>query len=380
MGQWLLQYKKQMLLGICIALIGVAGAWFGYHYLTRPVKVGFISTLTGIGADLGVGGRNGTILAIEQANARGGINGRPIELLIRDVQQDEKKADAIVRELISQNVEVIIGPMTSRIAVSLTPLVNSSKTILLSPTVTTVSLTGKDDQFLRAIDDTGAYARKSARYQYEKMRHRSFSVIYDVGNKAYSESWLHDFRQEFEKLGGKQIRQQAFNSGQHDFFPSHAAGLIGSKPDVVLVIGASLDSALICQQLRKIKPDQAIMMSEWGATERFIELAGNAAEGVMASQFIDRNNQTESFQAFLNAYRARFSAEPGFAGLTAYDTANVALTALARRKLGTSLKQTIIDIGSFDGAQSPVRIDRFGDAKRNTYLTTVRNGQFVSLE
>lgn len=380
MGQWLLQYKKQMLFGIGIALLGIAGAWFGYGYQTRPVKIGFISTLTGTGADLGVGGRNGTILAVEQANARGGINGRPIELLIRDVQQDEKKADAIVRELIAQEVDVIVGPMTSRIAVSLIPLINTSKVILLSPTVTTVSLTGKDDQFLRAIDDTRVYAQKSARYQFEKLRHRSFSVVYDSSNKAYSESWLADFRAEFEKLGGRMIKSQSYTAGQQELFPGLVAGVLSGKPEVVLVIGASLDAALICQQLRKLDPGQAIVLSEWGATERFIELAGDAAEGIIASQFIDRANLSDRYLAFHNAFLSRFSAEPGFPGLTAYDATNIALSALARKKAGSTLKQAIIGIGSFEGAQSSIQIDQFGDARRNTYLTVIRNGRFVALE
>ncbi len=123
-------------------------------------------------------GRNGAMLAIEQRNAAGGIKGQPLELLVKDDEQNPETARKVMTELLSHNLELIIGPMTSSVAAAVLPQVDSSKTILLSPTVTTTDLTGKDDQFLRVIADTSSYATKSAGFQYKKMRCRTVAALY----------------------------------------------------------------------------------------------------------------------------------------------------------------------------------------------------------
>lgn len=349
---------------------------------TKPeaYTIGFVGVLSGPGADLGVSGRNGVMLAIEEHNNAIGHTGSKIELLVRDTKRELETARQVTQELIVKKVELIIGPMTSGTAMQLVPMVNGSSSILLSPTVTTTDLTGIDDNFVRVIDDTRTYARKSARYQYAQLGHHTFSVIYDISNKSYSERWLRDFRKEFENQGGKLLDIRPFTPSTEATFLDASVALLKHQPDTVLVIGTSVDAALICQQLRKLNPAQNIVLSEWPTTERFIELAGEAAEGVVAAQFINRADSNPRFQAFRKAFLARFGAEPGFAGLAGYDAGKIAIKAVETRKTGDTLKETILDAGTFDGAQSPVHIDKFGDAKRETYITRIHNGRFETVE
>jgi len=346
----------------------------------EPVRIGFLAGISGRVADLGVAGRNGAMLAVEQKNSSGGVNGRQVELVIRDDEQNPVTAGKAVSELVTQKIELIIGPMTSNIAMAILPQINSSKTILLSPTVTSTALTGKDDNFLRVIDDTQYYATKSARYQFQKLGYHTVSAIYDQSNSTYTESWLKDFVQEFERLGGKVVQTRPFRSGVDSAFSELAREVLADRPDVVLVISNAMDAALIYQQVRKISPREPLVASEWAATERFIELAGSAAEGAVISQFINRNDSSPRYTAFVNAYRGRFGQEPGFAGLAGYDAAQVALDALTHRNSGESLKEAIIRIANFQGAQQQIRIDRFGDAKRASFITEVRNGSYHTLE
>jgi branched-chain amino acid transport system substrate-binding protein len=347
----------------------------------EPVKIGFLAGMSGRSADLGVAGRNGAMLAIEQRNAAGGIKGQPLELLVKDDEQNPETARKVMTELLSHNLELIIGPMTSSVAAAVLPQVNSSKTILLSPTVTATELTGKDDQFLRVIADTSSYATKSADFQYKKMRSRTVAALYDQGNRSYTESWLNDFKREFEKLGGRLLLVKSFTSGSDVVFQDMAKGLLAVKPDTVLIIANAVDAALVCQQIRKLSKGQSIITSEWASTERFIELAGAVAEGVHVTQFIDRNNQSPRYLAFVKAYKERFGGqEPGFAGMAGYDAVQVTLDALQQRTSGQSLKDALLSVKTFEGAQQQIVIDRFGDANRKNYVTEVRNGHFITLE
>lgn len=364
---------------VCLVILGTATILSACHK-TEPVRVGFVGGITGRVADLGVAGRNGVILAVEQQNAAGGINGRAVELIIRDDEQNADTAKRVVGELIGQNVEIIIGPLTSSVAMATLPLVNASKTIMLSPTVTTTDLVGKDDNFLRVISTTRDYASKSARYQVGKLGHRTVATLYDLDNRSYTESWVREFRTTLESQGGRMIAVKSFRSGDDTVFSNTVKELLSTRPDVVLIVCNVVDAAVVCQQVRKLNRSQAIAMVEWASTERFIELAGAAAEDVHVSQFLDRNDRSQRYQAFRKSYRERFGQEPGFAGVAGYDAAVVALEALAHQRPGTSLKETILATRTFQGVQQTITIDRFGDADRRTFVTVISNGQYLTKE
>lgn len=347
---------------------------------SKPIKIGFVAGLSGRVADLGVGGRNGAMLAIEQKNAAGGINGRPIELIVRDDEQNPDIARQVTLELLGLEVEAIIGPMTSNMAMAMVPLISASRTILLSPTVTTGELLGKDDNFLRIISSTVGYASISAQYQLEKLGHRKVAAIYDINNKSYTESWLNDFRATFEPGGGQLVETQSYESGNDAVFFDLVKELLAAKPDAVLIISNAVDAAMICQQIRKLDSEVEIVMSEWASTERFIELAGPTAEGVMVSQFLNRDDTSERYTKFFNGYQKRFGQSPGFGGVAGYDAASVVIEALDRQSQGQSLKEVILAVHSFQGVQQVINIDRYGDADRKTYVTTINNGQYVTVE
>jgi branched-chain amino acid transport system substrate-binding protein len=346
----------------------------------EPIELGFVGGISGRGSDLGVAARNGAMLAVEERNAAGGVNGRQIRLLVRDDEQNPETARRVVCELVGRDVECILGPLTSSVAMALLPVVNSSKTILLSPLVTTRELTGKDDNFLRVISSTTTYAGKSARYQYDRLGRRSVAVIYDVNNRSYAESWMDDFRSVFEGLGGTIAAVQTFSSGNDTNFSAPARKLLAARADSVLIVSNAMDAAMICQQIRKLDARLPVAMSEWASTERSIELAGKAADGVTVAQFLNRADRSPRYLSFRSAYVKRFGQEPGFAGLAGYDAALVALEAIAGRKGAEPLKEAILKKRTFQCVQQTLTIDRFGDADRSTYITVVRDGRFVTLE
>ncbi|GFO67236.1 ABC transporter substrate-binding protein [Geomonas limicola] len=346
---------------------------------SSPIKIGFVAGLTGKVADLGVGGRNGVMLAVEQRNAAGGINGRPLELVIRNDEQNPDTAKKVISELVAQNIEAVIGPMTSSMAMAMVPVVNSSQTILLSPTVTTKDLGGRDDNFLRVMSTTATYAEKSAAYQFNLGRRR-VSAIYDVGNKSYTESWFNDFRSTFEKLGGKVVSVSQFKSEADIRFAHNATEILSFKPDLVLILANSVDAGTLCQQIRKHDAKVPIVLSEWASTEALIDLGGSGVEGITIAQFLNRSDSSQKFQEFRSAYLKRFGKEPGFAGMAGYDSALVLMEALRTRPASRSLKETIIGKGTFNGVQQQITIDKFGDATRNTYITVIKDGKYITLQ
>lgn len=363
----------------CIAALLAIGGVLAGCAPPEPLRLGFLGGLSGRVADLGIAGRNGAMLAVEMRNSSGGVNGRVVELIVEDDKQDPDLARKAVGRLLERKVEAIIGPMTSAMAVATVPLVNEAKLVMLSPTVTTTTLTGIDDHFLRVIASTTEYARVSAAYHFDRLGLRRVAAAYDLRNRAYTESWLTDYRHAFESAGGTLSTAVAFSSSGETSFADLAERLLRAQPELVLILANSVDAALLVQQIRKRDTVVRIGTSEWAATERLIELGGKAVEGVAIAQFIDRDSTQPAYLAFRKRYLERFGQEPGFGGLTAFDAANVVLDALVARQPGQTLKQVILAHGVFSGAQSEIRFDATGDAARETYLTTIRDGTFVRL-
>jgi branched-chain amino acid transport system substrate-binding protein len=358
---------------VCIALLL-------YGCEKEPVRIGFVGGISARVADLGVGGRNGVLLAVEERNAHGGINGRPVELIIRDDEQNQETAGKVARELVERKVEAIIGPMTSSMAQAIVPIVNKARMVTVSPTVTTAELSGLDDYFLRVLPDTNTYAPKSAHFHFEKLGLRRAALIYDTGNRSYTESWMTSFRKAFEGLGGSIVAVDSFKSGGNIAFSPIVRDLLRHKPDLVVLVCSAVDAALLCQQVRKLDPRVTISVSEWGSTERFIELGGAAVEGVYIAQFVDYGNTTPRYRNFLSAYRSRFRQDSGFSGIAGYDAATVVMDALAGRKKGIALKDAILATGVYQGVQRKIVLNRFGDTESTTFITVVKDGRFVTLE
>jgi branched-chain amino acid transport system substrate-binding protein len=97
-----------------------------------PIKIGYLPALTGPSSSTGVGINRGAMLAVEAINKAGGVNGSPIELIVRDTQSDPTKAVNAVAELTKrEKVALIWGPLNSGEALAATPLIARDKVPML---------------------------------------------------------------------------------------------------------------------------------------------------------------------------------------------------------------------------------------------------------
>jgi branched-chain amino acid transport system substrate-binding protein len=346
----------------------------------KPILLGYVGGLSGRVADLGISGRNGATLAVENINSTGGVNGRKVKLVVMDDKQDGEVAKQVVKELIDQGVAAIIGHMTSSMSMQTVPIVNEKKVVMVSPTTTTTYLSGKDDYFFRVSNTTKSYATIMARYLYDILDVRNVAVVYDLKNKAYTESWMQDFRKEFEKSGGRIATAVTFISGPDTHLYDVAMQALLPEVEAMVISASAMDAAMICQQVKKIGENIPIAASEWAATEKLLELGGAAVENVIVSQFFNRNSTDKAYVKFLEAYKKRFGNEPGFASVNAYDAVNVVLDGMKKQKEGKLSKENIQKITEYQGVQGQIKIDQYGDADRVTYISVVKNKEFVVVE
>jgi branched-chain amino acid transport system substrate-binding protein len=318
---------------------------------------------------------------VEQCNEQDGINGRRVTLIIKDDRQDAKTAVQAVQELIAAKVAAIVGPLVSNMATVVVPYLNEAQLTTVAPTVTTPQLSGRDDHFFRVCITAREHASRSARYQIDSGDMRRVSVVYDGGNRTFSENWLADFTKPFVAGGGKILTAIEYTAKDGRSFSDIARALLAADPDGILIIANPMDSGLLCQQIRQSDSSIKITLSNWGASQRLLEMGGNAVEGVTLPIAFDWDSPSPPYRTFRRKYLERYQREPGFAGFYAYDAVQVVLTALKASELQKPLKAVLLSIGEFDGLQGRIRFDAYGDvAPARASIRIVRNRKFVVVE
>ena len=345
----------------------------------EPIKVGFIGGTSGRVADLGTAGRNGFTLALEEQNALGGINGRKIHPIYKDDQQQPALAQTLIDELIAEEVDAIIGPMTSAMAVATVDQINQAETLMMACTVTTDQLTGIDDYFMRPLSAISEHSGKLAKLlnQYEPEASKAVAIL-DFGNRAYTESWLQGFKKTFESNGGELVATETYISGADSNFVGIANAALNHNPSLILLSMNSVDAALITKQIRVKNPDLIIASSEWAGTERLIELGGIYTENMYVPQYINRSSNDIGFINFKTTFEKRFKNAPGFPGLFCYEAARMVFQGMQSDE--KDLKQAMLNLNSYQGVQGPLKLDAYGDGKSKTFVTRVEQGKFVVLE
>ncbi|MEW6260058.1 MAG: ABC transporter substrate-binding protein [Thermodesulfobacteriota bacterium] len=345
-----------------------------------PIRIGFSGGLTGRYSDLGVGGRNGVQLAVEEINRSGGIQGRPVELIIKDDRQDPDMAIQVDRELIRENVVAIVGHMTSAMTMAVMPLINAEKVLLISPTSSTSELTGIDDWFFRTAGTNDILATALADYLMNRTPIRRMAVMFDSSNRAYSESFIKAFRTRYEETGGRLTLVASFSGGNDPLRDVISQSLLKPACDGILILACGLDAAWICQQIRKQDSHVPLFATGWSVTQEFLEHGGNAVNGVRFIDYFDWNSQRPVYLRFQKAYLDRFGSTPSFSVIYAYEAAQVLFQALSQNPDPKLLKQTIVNIRRFEGMFQDFEIDAFGDVHRKPFLITAENGRYVVME
>jgi len=342
-----------------------------------PVQLGFLGSLSGRSSDLAEAARNGVQLAIEQRNAAGGLDGRKVELIVRDDAESPETALKGAAELASTGVAAIVGPITSSMTLAALPAAEAAGVVLMTPTATSMQLVGRDDHLFRINAATRDYARAYADFHYRVTGLRRLAIAMDVRNRAFTQSWLDEFQPAFAALGGQVATVVTFESAADVSFSNVVEQLMAASPDGLLFIAGTVDVVRLSQEAKRRAVDVPLIAVEWAASEKLYELGGSAVEGLQVVESYDRTDPSGRYGAFVAAYRQRFQLEPGYTSVNAYDAANVILDALSRRQRGQSLKEALLTLGSFEGLQQPIQFDRYGDTSRQGYFMTLREGRFV---
>lgn len=373
---WKFNGKRAIVL-FAIAIIVVSSLWYALSG-GKPVLIGFVGQLTGKQMELGIQARNGVQLAVEMLNANGGIHGRTIALLIRDDKGKPERAKEVDRELIAAGVVAIIGHPTTVQALAGREVTEPAHVIMLSPTVSSPVLSGKDDWFFRVQPCFTGGAEALANYILSKEAISQLAVIVDTDNYGYTKAYEDTFQKRFLAGKGVVAAKVSFSSKtQPDFVPL-LNSLRSSNAKGLLIVASDIDTAMIAQRTRLLGWEVPLFSSGWAYTEGLLNNGGKAIEGLKMDQSYVSTSQAPKFLDFRRRFIDRYGISPTFGAINGYDAASVLVNALHQTDgKAAGLKEALLNTKDFPGLMENFSFDAFGDVKHAHYLYEIKDGKLI---
>lgn len=344
-----------------------------------PLVIGFLGPLEGKFSDLGVQGRNGATLAIEEINAGGGLDGRPLRLEALNDANEAATAQVAIRLFSQKRITAVIGPMTSAVAVAVQPVAAAEGIVLLSPTVSSSLLSGRDDNFFR-ITATGDVWTASLARMCLAQGFRRMAIVSDLSNAAFAIPLAEAFASSLTAAGGDAALDLRQDSTRQPSWASAVFQVNAVRAQAVFASLSARDLALFARELRLSGSTIPIFSSMWAFTPEILQTGGHAVNGIVFAIGYDVDNPRPAFQDFTRRYRERFGYVPNFAACYGYEAAQTLALAL-RSSSGEAqdLIRALKALGQVDAVQGPLSFDAFGDVRRPYFLVAIRDQKFITL-
>ncbi len=372
--------KRHCLLLLLFTSVMLAGTLLISSCMNRssPLLIGFVGALTGKYSDLGVQVRNGVQLAVEEVNSQGGVAGRKIEVVYLDNHGSVQHCITAFKKLSDMGIKVVIGPMMSSFALSVLPIFQKNGMVVLSPTVSTSSLSRRKDLFFRIVPDNRNRARALARYVIKKHNPQKICVLQDISNKAYTEDFLTNFLIPFG-LTTNTIDCILRYKVTRNIPPRaliNVRSILKHNPDVVVIAASSADTAFFTRAIWNLDSSVVVCATNWAKTGLFILGLGKPVYTVYL-EGVESDYNSDQLKRFDEIYLNRFGWKPSFASVQGYDAMRVLVFALKKSiNLSIPLNKALTEVKEFPGLFSPITIDEYGDALRPTFIYSVEDGDF----
>lgn len=345
-----------------------------------PILLGFSGTLTGTYADLGVQGRNGATLAVEDLNARGGVKGRELRLLVEDDLGTPAGAAAADARLYAQGVVAIIGHMTSGLTAAALPEAERARRVLFSPSSSSPAFTGKKDALFRCVTTSEDEAAALAGHIRTRRGVRRAHIVLDKDNAAYSEAFAASFARSFEEKGGRVISLQAFSSRAQPDFDAIASRIDGGEETCLFIVASSRDTAAMVQAAKNRGLRSLMAGSGWARTGDLPKYGGKTVDGMLFGGPFDKDSQDVDFTTFRAAFARRFGSEPNFAAAYAYEAVLFLAEALGKADGDPQRLFDTLPGLEIKGLAGRITLDDYGDVNRPAYIEEVHNQEFRIIE
>jgi len=347
------------------------------------IKIGANLEMTGSNATFGQSATNGAKLAIKQANEKGGVLGKKLELVVADNKSEAAEAANSMQKLISQDkVAAILAPIASSSVMAGAQVNNDGKVLAISPTasnpkVTVDPDTGKvRDYLFRASFIDPFQGAVMANFASKSLKGKTAALYIDTSSD-YAQGLGQFFKETFIKNGGQIVSEEAYLAKDTDF-KSTLTKIKSSNPDILFVPGYYQEVGMIIKQAREIGINAAILGGDGWDSEKLPEIAGNdALNNTFFANHYSPDDQSPAIQDFVATYKAEYGQVPDSFAVLSYDATMMIIKAIERAgSVDTvKIKDEMAKTKDFAGVSGLITLDEKHDAIKDAVVIEFKNGK-----
>ena len=359
-------------LSIALAIAAPAGA--------KEIRIGLITPLSGDVKTYGESVRNAFGIAVDEANAAGGVAGMKIVPVVVDDRNDATEAANAANLLINQHrVKAIVGSVTSKATIPVSDMAQAFRIPTITGTATNPKVTVADgkrkDYMFRACYTDSFQGTVVAKFSRETLKAKTAAVLYDASND-YSKGIAEVFRDAFVKSGGKVPAYESYGRDDVDF-SALLTKVKAARADVLFLPDYYNKVGLIARQVRE-KGLKAVLVGPdgWDSPE-LVKVAGSAIEGGYFSNHYLPEDTRPEVVAWVKKFRSRHGRTPDALGTLGYDAANLLFDAIRKANSDdpAKIKDALATIKGYKGVTGRFTIDRNGDPIKSAVIIRIENGK-----
>jgi branched-chain amino acid transport system substrate-binding protein len=318
-------------------------------------------------------------LAVEEINASGGVNGRPLQLVERDDYADPDSAVFVAADLYESGVSAVIGHLFSSTTLAAAPVYNggSDPVVALSPSSSSPDVSVAGDYTFRICPSDLAHGVALARWVYDSLQLQRGALLYM--NDQYGRGVRQSFVRDFSRRGGTVVSSDPYLGDTPEVGPYLDRLARQERIQFLVVAGNRIEGEEILRQART----RSLRMPLLGADGlEGIEEAGAIADGVYLSSAYLPSLETPANRAFLQAYRKKFPSAglPNQPAAATYDAVYLLRDVIARagpkrQAIRRELSRVGTSAPAFKGVTGTVAFDVRGDVpSQPVYIGVVQEG------
>ena len=369
----------------------LAAALVSAGAVAADIKIGIAEALTGGAAQYGVAIRNGFQLAADEINAKGGVNGNKIQLVIEDEQGKKEEGITVFKKLIFQDkVLMIFGPTLSNSMFAAGPSANAAKVVAFATSNTA-----------NGITDIGPYIFRNSVMESDVLPVTVATAVKHYGIKkvavmygnddAFTKSGYDVFKKVLEDQKIPVTTTETYVKGDVDF-KAQLTKIKAGGPDAVVCSCLAEEAANIIVQARGLGLKAPFIGGNGFNSPKMFEVSKLAGEGTFVGSPWANTNPAPVNQHFVAAYKQKYGSEPNQFSAQGYDALYIATEALKTVKLSGNIeadRQALRDAlpkVTFSGATGPFKFRSAAgkdgkpagfDADQKPFIYIIQGGKFA---
>ena len=367
---------------LALLLSGCSGG--DNQFVKGTIKIGGCGPLTGEASTYGTSVKQGALLAIDEINAAGGVNGVKLSMRFEDDEAIGDKAKSAYETLMDKGMQIFMGAVTSAASVAVNDLVKKDGILQVTPSASQIEAAENPNSFRICYIDP-VQGETMAQYAFDTLKYSKAAIIYNQDD-SYSKGIYTAFKEKWAALGGTVSADTSFGKDATDYSAQLTKILNSDAEFLFMPIYAEKASAIVIEASQKGL--KLPMLGCDGLDGILNYLKGDnvkLVEGMIYLTPFVASDTSEKTQKFVKDYKAKYGEEPDQFAADAYDAiyvikaalekAGVNSTEIDNAKLVAAMTQITVD-----GLTGSMTFDEAGEPHKSIKLAKIVDGKYMVLE